>query len=465
MQVKNMSEVNKVKINDEKKVCSLSRSITWFFLAGSILVLIYTYYRAEVNHLGAQPERYFKYYVIAILGVLFWGVVLWLREEVRVNILTVTIALIIGLYMAEGALHFFSLSRVAEATKLGIEFDRRTRLEVIKSLKAEGLDAVPPVFAQHLIDQGGMLQDGNQLHTLGGISKKTTVGKNEGGKRSIYQSDRYGFNNPDSEWDSTNVNWLMVGDSFTRGSAVQVGEEIAGQIRYLTNSTVINLGMSGNGPLTELATLTEYAKSLHPRKVLWVYYDGNDIDNMHHEKSAPILMQYLEDNFSQHLMDRQEEIDRRLKELIDKNIRPLLKKTEWMRLYKLRKKIKIIIGPDGPAKAHAKIDPLFAEILTKAKERTEAWGGELYFVYLTQTHDLTHFLYFTEPVDSDLYRKKTEVIEFVKGLSIPVIDIQHEVFSDHPDPLALFPLRMIAGHYNAEGYSEIAKAIVSSIGN
>ena len=96
----------------------------------------------------------------------------------------------------------------------------------------------------------------------------------------------------------------MVGDSFTRGAAVQVGEEIAGQIRYLTNSTIINLGMNGNGPLTELAGLTEYAKSLQPSKVLWVYFEGNDLQNMHGEKSAPILMQYLEDNFSQHLMDR-----------------------------------------------------------------------------------------------------------------------------------------------------------------
>lgn len=52
----------------------------------------------------------------------------------------------------------------------------------------------------------------------------------------------------------------------------------------------------------------------------------------------------------------------------------------------------------------------------------------------------------------------------VKGAGIPVIDIHHEVFADHPDPLSLFPLR-IRGHYNAEGYSETAKAIVANIGD
>ena len=50
----------------------------------------------------------------------------------------------------------------------------------------------------------------------------------------------------------------------------------------------------------------------------------------------------------------------------------------------------------------------------------------------------------------------------VKELDIPVIDIHQEVFADHPDPLSLFPFR-IAGHYNKEGYSEVAKAIIANI--
>jgi hypothetical protein len=140
-----------------------------------------------------------------------------------------------------------------------------------------------------LIDQGGLHRDGSdQLFTFGGISKKTTVGGNEGGKHSRYFSDRYGFNNPDSEWDSSKVEWILLGDSFTHYS-VQPGDEIAGQIRFLTNSTVINLGIIGNGPLVELATLNEYAMSLHPSKVLWIYYE-NDLENMRHVTHTKILL-------------------------------------------------------------------------------------------------------------------------------------------------------------------------------
>ena len=84
-------------------------------------------------------------------------------------------------------------------------------------------------------------------------------------------------------------------------------------------------------------------------------------------------------------------------------------------------------------------------------------GGKLYFVYLPD------FLRYNETVDDhDLHWKKSEVIEMVRGLNIPVIDIHQEVFTDHPDPLALFPLHLF-GHYNAEGYSEVAKAIVLGV--
>ena len=52
-----------------------------------------------------------------------------------------------------------------------------------------------------------------------------------------------------------------------------------------------------------------------------------------------------------------------------------------------------------------------------------------------------------------------EVIEVAKSINLPVIDLHAELFSKHSDPLSLLPLRS-NGHYNAEGYSEVAKTIV-----
>ena len=111
----------------------------------------------------------------------------------------------------------------------------------------------------------------------------------------------------------------------------------------------------------------------------------------------------------------------------------------------------------GFDKVDVDVDPLFAEILTKAKAEVDGWEGKLYFVYLPQ-----YERYSNKGVSHDDFRRKSEVIEVVKGLGIPVVDIHQEVFANHPDPLALFPFRL-PGHYNADGYSEAAKAIVTSV--
>ena len=48
-------------------------------------------------------------------------------------------------------------------------------------------------------------------------------------------------------------------------------------------------------------------------------------------------------------------------------------------------------------------------------------------------------------------------------LSIPIIDIENEVFAAHPDPLSLFPLRRPHYHYNAKGYRLVAEAIAERL--
>lgn len=133
--------------------------------------------------------------------------------------------------MVEGGLTLLEPnSHSRAAADLGVEFDERSKLKVIEDLNAEGVDAVPTVFPQGFIKEIGVnKEDVHSLYPLGGVSNKTTVYNNESGKFLIYESDRYGFNNPDSEWNSREVDWLLTGDSFTHGAGTtQQGQEIAG---------------------------------------------------------------------------------------------------------------------------------------------------------------------------------------------------------------------------------------------
>ncbi len=313
------------------------------------------------------------------------------------------------------------------------------------------MDAVPAVRP---VD---VLTINKGLLPLGGFSNRTTVASNENGYYMIYPSDRYGFNNPDSEWDNAKVDWLLTGDSFTEGLAVRPGEDIAGQIRLITKQPTISVGRSGNGPLMELAELREYAESVKPKRVLWIYFEGNDLSSdLRRDKANSLLMQYMEEDFSQNLINRQKEIDSRLRKYIisaqaQAQAQAQRYKARWIRLSSIRS----MIGFDS-IDNDVDIDPLFSEILTKVKAEVNGWGGELYFVYLPE------YARYKKSVSHDDFRRKSEVIEVVKGLGIPVIDIHQEVFAKHDDPFALFPFRL-SGHYNAEGYGEVAKAIVDGV--
>lgn len=455
---------------DSEKHYTFARWMSWLFLLVSILLLIYTYYRAEITFQGNQGAVYFKYYLISLFGILFWIFVLRLRTAVMANIVMTTMSLLVGLYLVEGVLIFLnsdrinSIDRVKLAAELEIEFDERTKKEVLEHLIANGVDAVPVVPPGTFIDINEKnFIDSISLFPLGGVSNKTTVMSNqETGKYPIYRSDRYGFNNPNSQWDLQKIEWLLIGDSFTQGENAQQGQDIAGQLRAINNSSAISLGMGSNGPLIEYATLVEYGRTLTPARVLWIYFEGNDLRyDLRKEKTNPFLMQYMNDGFSQNLINRQKEIDTMLEKYIleaktNLQTQSLTNKTRWIKLQEIRDIIDFDEDRDLDVYAEGGVDvddPLFAKILSDAKGIIESWGGELYFVYLTE-----YDRYNSKIISHDEFRKKAEVIDLVKQIDIPIIDIHEEVFAKHADPLAMFPFRM-KGHYNEEGYREAAKAI------
>jgi len=476
-----------------------ARLVILLFFLGSLLLLISLFYLEHINFAGLSSSFYSPFYLFCWVGVLFWGFVICLRGVIQLNILIVTISILVGIYMIESALYLWSPAQsdnVLNTRNLNIEFDKRTRFEIIEDLKVEGLNAVPSIHTKELINgstndllSSKGYKNLDSLLPLAGVSKKTTVLDNESGKFVVYKSDRYGFNNPDNLWDSKSVEWLFIGDSYTQGSSVQPGEEVAAQLRSITSNSAISLGIGGHAPLLEYATLVEYGPSLAPKKVLWMYFEGNDLLDLTGELSNKLLMQYMENGFTQNLINRQKEIDKTLTEVIaistqlnyyccqpinDAKINAKIKKnkdedriiikktkfkqfidkTRWARLWHLRNLIESTFNNSDS------IDDVNVEFLVKilsnAKSKVESWGGELYFVYLPEYYRLTNIPW--SSIRFDFLRKKHQVLSGVRQLDIPVIDISKNFFN-HPDPLSLYPFRQ-PGHFNAQGYSEVAKGII-----
>ena len=103
------------------------------------------------------------------------------------------------------------------------------------------------------------------------------------------------------------------------------------------------------------------------------------------------------------------------------------------------------------------IDSLFEKIMIDAKDFVNTWDGKLYFVYLPDKERYTN-----KKVKDDYYLKRSQIIELIDNLNIPLIDIHKEFFMNQTDPISFFAHR-IYGHYSPDGYHKISKIIVKKI--
>lgn len=348
--------------------------------------------------------------------------------------------------------------------------NKLTRYDVYMDYKNSAKEAVVIVPPVSYISKQKLP---NNLYPLSGISKKFTISCNELGFWSTYKSDRYGFNNPDAEWDKLSFDFLLVGDSFTHGSCVHQKNSIAGQLR--NNANVINLGYAGNGPLIEYASLKEYFKDIDAKNVLWFYYE-NDLKELKSELSNKTLIKYLDDiNFTQNLINNQKEINQiasktlneKLKKYQEKDAvffrfeefyfkRVLLLFTIRHRLSWMFKKdflnINLISEKEKKLGYFDEYLDEFENILKLTKNLTMNNNSKLYFVYLPE---------YPGVFDNNRLQTYKKIIKTTKKLDISIIDL-YEVFSNHPDPKSLFPSRSY-GHYNNDGYKLVVETILNNL--
>ena len=357
-----------------------------------------------------------------------------------------------ALYLINGYLIF---------KKKRINFDNRTKFQIYQDLKKFENNIAVSMYPQ---SHGG--DDNYPLYSLSSRSNKKTIHCNENGYFSIHHTDRYGFNNPDFEWEKNKIEFLLVGDSFTQGACVNETDTISGNLRKMIDGGgVLNLGYSGNGPLTEYATLREYLHIKKIKRVLWIYAERNDLPDLTEELEDKTLLNYLNDStFKQRLPLRQNEIDKQLEKIFDTAIKEELKRTyrgkivSFIRLYNLRNFIKIrLIKPIFNMKLPNKTLEKFSEIIYLSKILSDGNEAKFYFIYLPD-----YFRYNDKSHQNDEFKKYKDVITIVNKLNIPIIDINKDLMEKYPDPLALFPFRTF-NHYNVLGYKLISKTILKKI--
>ena len=343
----------------------------------------------------------------------------------------------------------------------GKNYDLRSEIEIYKDMKKINPDISTTVYP------GAFLNKVNtSIFPFSGISNRETIQCNENGYYSIYLSDRYGFNNPDKEWNYSEIDYLIIGDSFASGECVNEPFTISGNFRSFVDNNygVLNLGQGGNGPLVEYAALKEYMPNQKVNRILWLYYEGNDLLDLKKELKDEFFLKYLKDKkFSQNLKFNQKKIDKlysktifRLEKLEEQKINE--KKYEeisrFIKLFRLRYFSKNFISPNTI------LDPPISEfkkVLQLAKELSIEKNAVLYFVYLPSKER-----YLKNKKDKYLYHD--EIINVIQELNIPIINMDKNFLQKIEDPLDVMPFRQV-GHFNKSGYKKVSKKIFDEIKN
>ena len=268
--------------------------------------------------------------IIIVILLFYIFTIFYLNTEWKAVISISSITIIISLIIVEILLinsTFFNrglaLKKSQENAKL---YEPRSKLEYMKDLISQGLDPVPifpPSIWRGKLDfksenDAVRYSLENNIYPLSGISNKLTVNCNESGYWAEYESDKYGFNNPKYAY-KKNIDIISIGDSFVQGACVKMDEDVTSHLRKF-NYTSLNYGYAGSGPLIELAILKEYASIYKPKNLLWFYFRG-DVEDLFSELKNEILIKYLNNDYSQNLINRQDEIDNFLSKYLDKRIR------------------------------------------------------------------------------------------------------------------------------------------------
>ena len=435
---------------------NLANFIIFFFIILFSLSLFF-----GVSKLPFYPNWSIKIIFFSTLSIIFLIFIFFLKKEVKNNVTL----LIMSSYMVLFFVNFYletkipnTKTNVAElAEEAGVDFDNRTKIEVIHDLRKKNIETYPSTHAGLLqtdVPSEIILQ--NNLYPLGGISNVTTVMCNESGSYSIYLSDKFGFNN-DNNFYQKNNKIMIVGDSMVHGQCVHPGEDVAGYLRS-KGFNAFSFGIASNGPLIELATIREYAGYLKPKIILW-FYHPNDFYDLHREINTPILKNYLKEDFYQNLIGKQKIIDNFLKKITEEQLIERKEKEDKkqinisfnflmnIRNYLTLHNLRFFLNISSATSDYDK----FEQVMFLAKKEVNKINATLYFVYLPDMRELK------------ISKKNTALDNILNKVDIESLNFT-KILKETDDPLSFFPWRKMI-HFNKNGYVLLGDAIIDKILN
>ena len=434
----------------------INKRFSIFLFTLSILILLYIIYKSEIYWLGSHREYYVYYYLGSFFLLLFSLISFNFNFKTQIYLIRILIIAAFLAYLSEFFL-YSSKKFNFYGYKIQIPTKKLNERNKLYLTNIENNKNLSMVYANDLF-----LQNKNKkIFPLSGVAEKETIFCKNEKKFSSFYSDRYGFNNPDFVWDQEYVDILLVGDMVALGACEDRPNDLASQLR-LFKKKVISIGYHGNESIMMLGSLKEYMPK-NTKNVFWIYYEGNDTDEIEDELQDNILSKYFYNkDFSQNLKNKQKKIntfiekanyDLHIKNQYD--IKLELKKTfsglfNFIKLSNLRY---LIINKKMDEKKIPLPHPKFNEVISKAVEFTSENNANFYFIYLPE------YKRFNTKTNLEEYKK---IKLMINNLGVRFIDINHEIFNQTSEPKNLYSQSNYK-IFNKFAYEIIAKKLVEHL--
>jgi hypothetical protein len=273
-----------------------------------------------------------------------------------------------------------------------------------------------------------------------------------------YKADRYGFNNPDAIY-NTPLEVILLGDSFVEGFCLGQGEDIASQMRRHGMATAA-MGIRGNGPLLELASLGRFGPPLRPKNVVLTFFEGNDWENLENGLTYPWLRSALDPNADFGSQSSSKATVERARAVMDGiNSKPVRVTDLFTKRATLRNFFALQQTGSALGLTYSKIPkqiPEFRTILQRAKSIVGGWNGNFYILYVPKADRFVGAF----PVDSSLDHLRTFVLDAAAKEGVEVIDLT-EALHHQEEPARMYGAD---AHFSADGASFVASLLARTVG-
>ncbi|MCX5578651.1 GDSL-type esterase/lipase family protein [Kaistia terrae] len=422
--------------------------LTTCVLLALYLLLSPAYALLNFEAFGSEPRQFIRYIVIpGVLGVLFLATGILAKPDWAAAAGISGLTALLALFACEALLTVQSVP--VRLAMLGQLSDEKQ-----ETMARDG-DFVRGFTLNRLNRMSGT--DKLSAALLSGFPNTKVILCTPSDKPVMYTADRYGFNNPNMVYDAP-MELMLLGDSFVEGICLPPGQDLASRLRERGLVTA-GMGIRGNGPLLELATLGRFGETFRPRHIVMVFFEGNDWENFETELGKPWLREALApgaDYGAQAAASKPMEQARAAMEKASRDqitFVDLLTRTEMLRNFFALQLTLTRLGLVYPK--ITRTIPEFQDTLRQAKAISTSWGGRFAIAYVPR---VDRFLSrrSTDPAFDEL---RALVLDAAAAEGIQVIDL-YEAFRDEAEPIRMYAAD---SHFSTEGAIVAANVIAQNL--